>query len=51
MTAISRAAGPAVRGPLNEFGPNYVRWRREALARGDVAATGSAPAAANVAAA
>ncbi len=51
MTAISRAAGPAVRGPLNEFGPNYVRWRREALARGDVAATGSAPAAANTAAA
>ena len=51
MTAVSRAAGPAVRGPLNEFGPNYVRWRREALARGDVAATGSAPATRSVAAA
>ena len=45
MAAVSRAAGPAVRGPLAQFGPNYVRWRHEALARGDVAATGSAPAA------
>ncbi len=44
MAAVSRAAGPLVRGPLREFGPNYVRWRRQALARGDVAATGSAPA-------
>ena len=51
MAAASRAAGPLVRGPLREFGPNYVRWRREALARGDVAATGSAPAARSVAAA
>ena len=33
-----------MRGPLAEFGPNYVRWRHEALARGDVAATGSTPA-------
>ena len=45
----SRAAGPAIRGPLAQFGPNYVRWRHEALARGDVAATGSAPAAKPVA--
>ena len=45
MAAGSRAAGPAIRGPLARFGPNYVRWRREALARGDVAAAGSAPAA------
>jgi uncharacterized protein (DUF2236 family) len=51
MAATSRAAGPAIRGPLAQFGPNYVRWRREALARGDVAATGSAPAAANAVAA
>lgn len=47
MAAGSRASAPAMRGPLREFGPNYVRWRHEALARGDVAATGSAPAAAN----
>jgi len=51
MAAASRAAGPLVRGPLREFGPNYVRWRRQALARGDVAATGSAPAGQPVAAA
>ena len=25
-------------GPLANFGPDYVRWRREALERGDVAA-------------
>lgn len=43
MAAASRASAPLVRGPLREFGPNYVRWRREALARGDVAAAGSAP--------
>ena len=30
--AISRASAPAIRGPLAEFGPNYVRWRHEALA-------------------
>lgn len=37
LATASRAAGPAVRGPLAEFGPAYLRWRREALARGDVA--------------
>jgi uncharacterized protein (DUF2236 family) len=37
LSAASRAAGPVVRGPLAEFGPNYVKWRREALERGDVA--------------
>jgi uncharacterized protein (DUF2236 family) len=37
LAAGSRAAGPFVRGPLREFGPSYVRWRREALERGDVA--------------
>ena len=41
MAAASRASAPLVRGPLREFGPNYVRWRREALARGDVAAAGT----------
>ncbi|WP_205697091.1 oxygenase MpaB family protein [Conexibacter sp. SYSU D00693] len=41
VASVSRASGPAVRGPLANFGPNYVRWRREALARGDVARAGS----------
>jgi hypothetical protein len=26
-----------MRGPLVNFGPHYVRWRRGALERGDVA--------------
>jgi uncharacterized protein (DUF2236 family) len=37
LAAMARASTPVVRGPLKEFGPAYVRWRREALARGDVA--------------
>jgi uncharacterized protein (DUF2236 family) len=37
LAAASRRAGPVVRGPLREFGPYYVRARRKALARGDVA--------------
>ena len=39
--AIARGAkmsGPVIRGPLAEFGPYYIRWRAEALKRGDVAA-------------
>ena len=37
-TARSRGAlGPLQRGPLAEFGPHYVRWRRAALQRGEVA--------------
>ena len=46
LAALSRRAGPVVRGPLAEFGPNYVRWRRAALARGDVASRTPEPAAA-----
>lgn len=38
MAATSRASAPLIRGPLREFGPHYLRWRREALERGDVAA-------------
>ena len=38
LAGISRASGPLVVGPLREFGPHYLRWRREALERGDVAA-------------
>jgi uncharacterized protein (DUF2236 family) len=37
MAAAARASEPFVRGPLREFGPHYVRLRRQALARGDVA--------------
>ena len=37
LSSMSRASGPLVRGPLANFGPHYVRWRREALTRGDVA--------------
>jgi uncharacterized protein (DUF2236 family) len=35
--ALSRAGRPFVRGPVREFGPVYLRWRRQALERGDVA--------------
>ena len=45
LAAASRASGPLVQGPLREFGLSYVGWRRQALARGDVAAAGSQPAA------
>ena len=37
LSALSRASGPFIRGPLRNFGPNYVRLRRRELARGDVA--------------
>jgi uncharacterized protein (DUF2236 family) len=45
-----KASGPFRVGPLREFGPYYVRWRRQALARGDVAATAPAAAPRTVAA-
>jgi uncharacterized protein (DUF2236 family) len=34
----ARTSGPFLFGPLRNFGPHYVRWRRRALERGDVAA-------------
>ena len=37
LAAASRASGPFLFGPFREFGPVYVRWRRAALERGDVA--------------
>lgn len=43
LAATSRAAGPVIRGPLAEFGPVYVKYRRAALQRGDVAAGTPAP--------
>jgi uncharacterized protein (DUF2236 family) len=36
--ASSRAATPLVPRPVRISGPYYVRWRRKALERGDVAA-------------
>ena len=38
VAAASRATGPFLLGPFREFGPTYLRWRRNALERGDVAA-------------
>ena len=40
LAATSRASGPLVVGPLREFGPYYLRWRRAALERGEVASVG-----------
>jgi len=37
-----KASGPLRVGPLRAFGPHYVRWRRAALARGDVGAAAPA---------
>ena len=37
LGAASRAATPLLPGRLRNTGPAYLRWRREALARGDVA--------------
>jgi uncharacterized protein (DUF2236 family) len=38
LAAASRASSPLIRGPLADFSRVYVRYRRVALARGDVAA-------------
>lgn len=43
FAAASRASGPLIRGPLANFGPIYVQYRREALDRGDVARAAPAP--------
>jgi uncharacterized protein (DUF2236 family) len=43
LAAASRASGPILFGPLREFGPAYVRWRRAALERGDVGAAQPPP--------
>lgn len=37
FAATSRASKPLVVGPLKDFGQSYIRWRHEALERGDVA--------------
>ena len=35
--ALARSATPLIPRSLRDTGPGYLRWRREALARGDVA--------------
>jgi uncharacterized protein (DUF2236 family) len=42
LGAASRSATPLLPSSLRNTGPGYLRWRREALARGDVAALPSA---------
>ncbi len=37
MAAIARRARPLMPPPARNFGPHYLRWRRKAIARGDVA--------------
>lgn len=43
LAAASRAVTPLMPSSLRNVGPRYLRWRREALARGDVAARSRAP--------
>jgi uncharacterized protein (DUF2236 family) len=43
FAAVSRAATPLMPRALRNMGPAYLKWRREALARGDVAARTRAP--------
>ena len=40
---VGRASGPIIRGPLANIGPYYLRARRQALERGDVASTAHPP--------
>ena len=37
MAAVTRRARPLMPPQARSFGPHYLRWRREAIARGDVA--------------
>jgi uncharacterized protein (DUF2236 family) len=43
LARVLRASRPLIVGPLREFGVYYVRWRREALERGDVAKRSGGP--------
>jgi uncharacterized protein (DUF2236 family) len=43
LAAGARASGPVIRGPLRNFGPFYVKARRTALERGDVASVAHPP--------
>ncbi len=46
LAAASRAATPLLPGTLRNVGPSYLRWRREAIARGDAASPSRIPVAA-----
>jgi len=46
LAAASRRATPLMPASLRNFGPSYLRWRREAIARGDAASTTRVPVAA-----
>jgi uncharacterized protein (DUF2236 family) len=37
LTAITKRARPLMPPQARNFGPHYLRWRKEAIARGDVA--------------
>jgi len=37
VAAASRGSAPVLPSSLRNFGPSYLRWRREAIARGEVA--------------
>jgi uncharacterized protein (DUF2236 family) len=37
LAKVTRSARPLMPPQAKNFGPNYLRWRREAIARGDVA--------------
>jgi uncharacterized protein (DUF2236 family) len=41
LAAITRRSRPLMPPQARNFGPNYLRWRREAIARGDVASGGA----------
>jgi len=43
FATASRAATPLMPATLRNVGPRYLRWRREALERGDVASASRAP--------
>jgi uncharacterized protein (DUF2236 family) len=44
LAVASRAATPLMPASLRIFGPRYLRWRREAIARGDSASPNRVPA-------
>jgi uncharacterized protein (DUF2236 family) len=46
LAAASRAATPLLPRTLRNVGPSYLRWRREAIARGDAASPSRIPVAA-----
>jgi uncharacterized protein (DUF2236 family) len=47
LAALTRRARPLMPPPARNFGSHYLRWRREAIARGDVASSDGRGGAAN----